>query len=30
VRAWEREKAAFPESVQYIDYLLGNLKRKAG
>lgn len=29
LRAWEREKAAFPESAQYIDYLIGNMKRKA-
>lgn len=30
LRVWESEKAAFPESAQYIDYLIGNLKRKAG
>lgn len=29
LRAWESEKAAFPESVQYIDYLIGNLKQRA-
>lgn len=28
--AWEQEKAAFPESTRYIDYLIGNLKKKAG
>ncbi|MCD2511429.1 DUF4810 domain-containing protein [Comamonas endophytica] len=27
LRAWESEKAAFPESAQYIDYLIGNLKK---
>jgi len=27
--AWEKEKAAFPESAQYIDYLIGNMKKKA-
>ncbi len=27
VRAWEKEKTAFPESAQYIDYLIGNLKK---
>ncbi len=30
LRAWEQEKAAFPESTHYIDYLIGNLKKKAG
>ncbi len=25
--AWEKEKQAFPESAQYIDYLVGNLKK---
>lgn len=28
LQAWEKEKALFPESTQYIDYLIGNLKRK--
>ncbi|MBS7776629.1 DUF4810 domain-containing protein [Acidovorax sp. CCYZU-2555] len=27
LHAWEREKAAFPESTQFIDYLIGNLKK---
>lgn len=30
LQAWEGEKAAFPESAQYIDYLIGNMKKKAG
>lgn len=24
---WEREKALFPESTRFIDYLIGNLKK---
>jgi len=30
LRAWEEEKTAFPESARYIDYLIGNMKKKAG
>lgn len=25
--AWEQEKKQFPESAQYIDYLVGNMKK---
>lgn len=28
LQAWEREKALFPESRHYIDYLIGNMKKK--
>lgn len=27
LEAWEREKASYPESAQFIDYLTGNLKK---
>lgn len=28
LQAWEKEKAAFPESARYIDYLIGNMQKK--
>ncbi len=28
--AWEKEKMAFPESAQYIDYLVNNMKKNKG
>lgn len=27
LHAWQREKALFPESTHFIDYLIGNLKK---
>ena len=28
IAAWEKEKIAFPESSQYIDYLINNMQKK--
>lgn len=28
--AWQKEKQAFPESTQYIDYLINNMKKNGG
>lgn len=30
VAAWEREKALFPESTQYINFLMSNMKKNGG
>ncbi len=30
VAAWQQEKAQFPESTQYIDFLLKNMKKNGG
>lgn len=30
VAAWEQEKRQFPESRQYVDYLLANMKKNGG
>lgn len=27
LQAWEKEKKSFPESTQFIDYLIGNMKK---
>lgn len=29
-QAWIKEKALFPESTQYMDFLLGNMKKQGG
>lgn len=30
VKAWHQEKAQFPESTRYIDFLLNNMKKNGG
>jgi len=30
VQAWNKEKALFPESTKYVDYLLSNMKKQGG